>query len=77
MKIIDLYLDKNNKWTLIIKGITDKGKTLKTSIAIPPTNENRTDIITNFPLDEGYQYNCKGLIIIRIINGQPNLELIN
>ena len=77
MKITNIHLNENNKWFLIIEGITDNGKIIKTMSAIPPTNENRTDIISNFPINEGYQYNCKGLIIIRIIDGQPNIELIN
>jgi hypothetical protein len=77
MKITDIYLDENDKWTLIIEGINEKGRTIKTMTAIPPTDGNRTDIITNFPIGEGYQYNCKDLIIIRVIDGQPNLELID
>lgn len=78
MEITDLYLDENNKWTLIIEGIKENGRTDKVIIAIPPTDGNRTDIINSEGYkDSGYQYNCKGLIIIKIIDGQPNLELIN
>ncbi len=77
MKITKIYLDRINKWTLIIEGITDKGKDSMTMTAIPPTDGNRTDIINTSTLGEGYQYNCKGLIIIKIIDGQPKLELID
>ncbi len=71
-----LYFQPNNKWTLIMEDDNDPRK--KHYMAIPPTDGDRTDIITDKEISckkDGYCYGFKG-IIIRIRKGTPTAELI-
>ena len=70
--MMKIYFDKDNKWCLTMEDDNDERK--KYWIAIPPTDGDRTDIITNEKISE-YHYNFKG-IIIRIRKGIPTAELI-
>jgi len=69
MIVDNLHIDPRNKWCLIIEGVED-GKRKRIYCAIPPTTGNRVDIITEFILEKGYRYNCKGLIFINIEKGK-------
>ena len=75
MDIKKIYTNPKNKWGLIIEGI-EKGKPTKTLCTIPPTKGDRFDLITEFEITPGYRYDCKGIIIIDIIQGDINLKLI-
>jgi hypothetical protein len=69
-----LYFDKDNKWCLTMEDENDPRK--KHWMAIPPTNDDRTDIISDgesFLKKDGYCYGFKGIIIR---NGSPTAELI-
>ena len=73
-----LYFDPNNKWCLTMEDDSNPKKIKKHWMAIPPTNGDRTDIITDkeiFCKEDGYCYGFKG-IIIRVRNGIPSAELI-
>jgi len=78
--------DSDNKWSLFFY---DEDDTLITMSAIPPTNGNRIDIITEDRsgfcdniIEHAYLYNFKGnhkklrkeKILIIIENGTPRLE---
>lgn len=63
-----------NKWTLNIEG-TERGKTVKNYIAIPPTKGDRLDIITGSDFEQGYRYDIDGIIIIHILKGFPHVRL--
>lgn len=63
-----IYLDPKHKWGIIYE--CDNGK--KHYIAIPPTDGDRTDIITYDKSIVGYNYGFKGVIVI-IKNGNPSL----
>lgn len=52
--------DANNKWQLVVK---KNGKIIN-YIAVPPTDGNRIDIITNSDLLAGYNYNIDCVIIV-------------
>lgn len=71
-----LYFEPRNKWCLIMEDDNDPKK--KHWMAIPPTDGDRTDIISDglsFLKKDGYCYGFKG-IIIRIRKGIPSAELI-
>jgi len=69
-----IHIDPKNKWCLIIEGSENK-KRQKTYCAIPPTDGDRTDIITEHALPSGYKLDCKGLIIVNIKKGKVTLTL--
>lgn len=65
-----LYLDPKNKWTIVME---DENSKKIHWMAIPPTNGDRTDIITDKNInikEDKYFYGFKG-IIVRIRNGEP------
>ena len=71
-----LYFDPNNKWCLIIEDNNNTKK--KHYIAIPPTDKDRTDIISDkeiFCKKDSYCYGFRG-IIVRIRNSILDAELI-
>ena len=66
-KLTNAYIDPKHKWILIREGI-DNGKKFTTSLAIPPTNGDRIDIISDKDINEGYLCDADVIIII-IKNG--------
>ena len=73
MVVTSVHIDANNKWSLVIEG-TERGKAVKTYIAIPPTSGDRIDIITPNVLDTGYRYDVE-LIVIEIKAAIPVVHL--
>lgn len=63
-KLTKVYIDPEHDWLLIRKGIDDKGREFSTSLAIPPTDGDRIDIITNDDIDTGYQIDMDIIVII-------------
>jgi hypothetical protein len=70
-KLTKISIDPNNEWLLVREGIDDKGKNFTTTLAVPPTKGDRTDIITDKPLEEGYRIGVD-IIVIVILSGKIN-----
>jgi len=75
MVVTKVSIDSDKKWCLIIEG-QEKGKKVFTYIAIPPTDGNRVDVITDIDLETGYHYD-QSVIVIMIINGTPSVTFFN
>ena len=73
MEVTKVYTESKNKWAITVEGI-EKGREVKTFIAIPPTTGDRLDIILGSDLKEGYRYDIDGIIIIHILNGFPHVR---
>ena len=61
--LTDAYLDPKNKWILIREGI-ENGQKFTTSLAIPPTKGDRTDIIGDKDSKAGYLNSADVIVII-------------
>jgi hypothetical protein len=72
-KLTNAYIDPENKWILIREGIDDKGNKISTSLAIPQTNGDRIDIISNDFISDGYQMDLD-IIVIIIKNGNIRID---
>lgn len=68
-KNFNAFIDPNNKWTIVF---SDKNDKIIHRIAIPPTVENRFDIISNKNITHGYSLGIDA-IIVQIINGEVTL----
>ena len=76
-KLTKIYIDPNNRWLLIRKGIDEKGREFSTSLAIPPTDGDRIDIITNDDINAGYQIDMDIIIIIILCGKIDNVYYKN
>lgn len=66
-----ITFDKKNKWCIIINTIDNK----KHYIAIPPTNDDRIDILNLNNMLKGYNYNVD-VLIITIKKGVPTISYL-
>lgn len=76
MKVSKAYRKSDSKWLIVIEGIENNRK-IKNYIAIPPTTGDRLDIITNFDIKGGYNYDIDGAIIVNILNGFPHISFFD